>query len=259
MTIAPSMIVPTWPAAIEHIGALSTQRAGGFSAAPYAAADGSGGLNLAQHVGDDAVAVERNRAALRGYLPAPPQWLNQVHGDAVFSVRDGRSSPGAAAPCADASIATDTGAVCAILTADCLPVLFCDPRGRFVGAAHAGWRGLAAGVLQNTVGAMRNAGADEIWAWLGPAIGPQCFEVGEDVRAAFIDRHPQAASAFIGHVSHPGKYFADLYALARLVLHCVGVGSVTGGDQCTVTQSNDYFSFRRDQRCGRMASLIWLR
>lgn len=259
MTIAPSILVPTWPAAIEHIGALSTRRAGGSSAAPYAAADGSGGLNLAQHVGDDAVTVERNRAVLRAYLPTEPQWLNQVHGDTVFSMRAEGFSTSAVPPHADASIATETGAVCAILTADCLPVLFCDPRGRHVGAAHAGWRGLASGVLQNTVGAMRSAGADEIWAWLGPAIGPQCFEVGEDVRAIFVDQDPQAASAFISRIGHPKKYFADLYALARLALRCVGVGSITGGDQCTVTQSDDYFSFRRDQRCGRMASLIWLR
>lgn len=248
---------PIWSASAERIGALSTRRFGGVSVAPYAAEDGAGGLNLAMHVGDDALAVARNRAALRLVLPAEPCWLNQVHGTTVVHAR--ADSVAATVPTADACIATESGVVCAILTADCLPVLFCDPTRGIVGAAHAGWRGLAGGVLQKTVAAMRAAGADEIAAWLGPAIGPSRFEVGEDVRAAFCERDRAALSAFKPVIDQTEKYLADLYLLARLILQQVGVSAITGGDQCTVSQPQDYFSFRRDQRCGRMASLIWVR
>lgn len=251
------LIIPVWPEALDHVGALSTRRSGGYSAPPFAAEDGSGGLNLAQHVGDDVATVERNRATLRAHLPSDPQWLNQVHGTTVFEAHARLVSN--VPPTADASMTSDLNVVCAVMTADCLPVLFCDPRGHYVGAAHAGWRGLAGGALQHTVAAMRSAGADEIWAWLGPAIGPNRFEVGEEVRSAFCNQDAAAASAFVGVTGHPEKYLADLYALARLALRSVGVTAVTGGDQCTVSQPHDYFSFRRDHRCGRMASMIWLR
>ena len=250
------LVHPTWPGEVERIAAISTMRDGGSSVKPFAAADGSGGLNLALHVGDEAQTVERNRAALREYLPAEPLWLNQVHGTAVVHARAGMivDTP----PTADASIATEPGVVCATLTADCLPVLLCDPTGRAVGAAHAGWRGLAGGVLQQTVTAMRAAGADNIMAWMGPAIGPTAFEVGAEVRTIFCEQNHVAEKAFVEIADRPGKYLADLYALARLALVQVGVTDVSGGEQCTLRQPHNYFSFRRDQRCGRMASLIWI-
>jgi YfiH family protein len=248
---------PVWPSAVEHVGAISTRRSGGFSASPFAANDGSGGFNLASHVGDDALTVARNRAALGGVVPAEPRWLNQVHGTAVFHAR--ADTFALTPPTADACIATEPGVVCAILTADCLPVLLCDPAGSVVGAAHAGWRGLAGGVLPKTVAAMRAAGANELCAWLGPAIGPKKFEVGEDVWTAFCAIDRAAATAFVPVPNQPGKYLADLYALARQALAQVGVSAISGGDQCTVSQPQDYFSFRRDQQCGRMASLIWIR
>lgn len=257
------LVYPLWAGAVnpidvaEQIGAISTQRAGGASAMPYAAGDGAGGLNLAAHVGDDANAVARNRAALRSVLPGEPCWLNQVHGTAVVHARAGAVCINP--PAADACIATEPGVVCTVMTADCLPVLLCDPAGRVVGAAHAGWRGLAGGVLQNTVAAMRATGADELCAWLGPAIGPKKFEVGEDVRAAFCSSDCKAETAFTGIADRPGKYLADLYALARLALAQAGVSAISGGDQCTVSQPAEYFSFRRDRQCGRMASLIWIR
>ena len=251
------LLRPVWPGETHRISAVSTYRDGGESTTAYAAADGAGGLNLALHVGDDPHTVARNRAALRAYLPAEPFWLNQVHGTAVVHAHAAKTVD--APPTADASIATEPGVVCAILTADCLPVLLCDPTGRVVGAAHAGWRGLAGGVVQQTVIAMRDAGANEIMAWLGPAIGPSAFEVGAEVRAMFCDQHPKADSAFIARADCPGKYLADLYALARLALGQVGVSAISGGDQCTLLQPENYFSFRRDKRCGRMASLIWIR
>ncbi len=261
-----NFLYPVWRDAISavgalevgrHVGAISTQRSGGASITFYAAADGSGGFNLATHVGDDAIAVAGNRAALRRVLPADPCWLNQVHGTAVFYARADMvfTHP----PIADACIATEPGVVCAVMTADCLPVLLSDPAGRVVGAAHAGWRGLVNGVLQNTVGAMRAAGASELCAWLGPAIGPKEFEVGKEVRDAFCSIDRAAETAFAAIAERPEKYLADLYALARLALAQVGVTALSGGDQCTVSQRSDYFSYRRDSRCGRMASLIWIR
>ena len=239
---------PHWPDAADKVGALSTMRAGGVSVAPF------GSFNLALHVGDDAAAVLQNRALLKTRLPAEPAWLTQVHGNLVLdaaSVQD--------APAADASFTNQAGVVCAIMTADCLPVLLRDRRGSVVGAAHAGWRGLAGGVLKNTISAMRLAGADEVLAWLGPAIGPQHFEVGEDVRAAFAHLGLQADAAFVSIAGKPGKYLADLPRLARLTLATAGVTHVTGGDDCTVSDPQRFYSFRRDQITGRMVSLIWIK
>lgn len=252
-----NLLHPILPDVAARVATISTQRGGGISKMPYAAADGSGGFNLATHVGDEAIAVADNRAALRRMLPAEPVWLNQVHGTAVFHARAAQllTSP----PIADACIATEPGVVCAVLSADCLPVLLCDVTGSVVGAAHAGWRGLAGGVLQHTVAAMRAAGATDIRAWLGPAIGPNKFEVGAEVRAAFCSLDQAAEQAFVALAGCPGKSMADLYALARLALAQVGVVLVSGGDQCTASQPDDYFSFRRDPHCGRMASLIWIR
>jgi YfiH family protein len=239
---------PHWQDAPDNIGALSTLRGGGVRVALYDS------FNLALHVGDDAATVLQNRALLKTLLPAEPAWLTQVHGTLVVdaaSVQD--------APAADASFTNQAGVVCAIMTADCMAVLLRDRRGSVVGAAHAGWRGLANGVLENTVNAMRQAGADEILAWLGPAIGPQHFEVGDDVRAAFAHLGAQADVAFKSIAGKPGKYLADLSQLARLTLVAAGVVHVTGGDDCTVSDPQRFYSFRRDQVTGRMASLIWIK
>ncbi|HYD95507.1 MAG TPA: peptidoglycan editing factor PgeF [Noviherbaspirillum sp.] len=248
------LILPDWTGAPPNIGAFCTTRSGGCSTGPYDDGAGGGGLNLGVHVGDDADAVARNRALLRGLLPQEPAWLSQVHGS---TVADAGTVSGA--PRADACIATTSGAVCVIQTADCLPVLFCDAGGAVVGAAHAGWRGLAGGVLENTVRRMRDTGASRILAWLGPAIGPQCFEVGQDVFDAFVACDRAAATAFVPQSGHAGKYLADIYALARLALQRAGVEQVSGGGLCTVTDERRFYSYRRDRVTGRMASLIWLK
>jgi YfiH family protein len=245
-------IAPDWPGIPAAVGALSTTRRGGVSAAPYDDGNGGGGLNLGLHVGDDAGKVMHNRALLRSQLPGSPVWLNQVHGARVV---DAAAVEGL--PDADGSFTTQAGVVCAIMTADCLPVLFADRAGTVVGAAHAGWRGLAQGVLQNTVARMREAGAADISAWLGPAIGPQAFEVGAEVRAAFADANPAAAAAFA--LQPDGKYLADIYQLARLALAGCGVEQIGGGSLCTVSDADCFYSYRRDRETGRMASLIWIK
>lgn len=236
-------ITPDWPAP-ANVRALCTTRNGGVSAAPYAS------LNLGDHVGDDPRAVACNRAILREHLPAEPLWLKQVH---TTAVADAGSAAGI--PEADASVARLPGKVCAVLTADCLPVLLCDRRGTVVAAAHAGWRGLAGGVIEATVQAMRVDPAD-LLAWLGPAIGHAAFEVGDEVRAVFLADDPAATSAFIPHGN--GKWLADLYRLARLRLARSGVAQVGGGDFCTFSEEERFYSYRRDGATGRMASLIWL-
>lgn len=240
-------IVPDWPAA-PHVRALSTTRNGGFSQEPYAS------LNLGDHVGDDPLSVARNRALLRAHLPGEPAWLRQVHGTVVVNAAAVITDQEA-----DAVFARRAGLVCAVLTADCLPVLFCDRAGSVVAAAHAGWRGLAAGVLEQTVAAMTVDSAvapAALIAWLGPAIGPRAFEVGDDVRAAFVGADPAAAAAFIGGAR--GKYRVDLYALARLRLSALGIGEVFGGECCTYSEADTFFSHRRDGVSGRMSTLIWL-
>jgi polyphenol oxidase len=236
-------IVPDWPVP-GRVKALVTTRNGGLSAGPYAS------LNLGLRVNDDAAIVERNRALLRGHLPAEPRWLQQVHGNRVVD------AAGVQQPVeADAATSRAADTVCAIMVADCLPVLLADRTGTVVGAAHAGWRGLASGVIENTVQAMAVAPSNLV-AWLGPAIGPAAFEVGADVRDAFVARDPGAASAFVDH--RPGKWFADLFALARRRLHATGVADVHGGGLCTASDPRRFYSHRRDRITGRMAALIWL-
>jgi len=256
---APGWLTPQWPDLPANVGALATTRVGGVSPAPYDDGHGGGGRNLGLHVGDDAVRVEQNRLLVQESVPGRPAWLAQVHGIAVVDAADA----GVEAPVADASIASSVGAVCAIMTADCLPVLFADLDGKVVGGAHAGWRGLAAGVLEATVRAMRTAGAGEITAWLGPAIGPTAFEVGADVRAAFLAAIPaspeEVGAAFAPYPGRDGKYLADMNALARLVLAREGVTRVWGGAHCTVTQADLFYSYRRDGVTGRQASLIWIK
>lgn len=235
-------LIPDWPAP-ARVRAMMTTRRTGASSAPFNA------FNLAAHVGDDPAAVAANRTALRRHLPAEPLWLNQVHGTAVAeAARDTAGCTG------DAAIADQSGQVCAVLTADCLPVLFCDRAGTVVAAAHAGWRGLAAGVLETTVARMRRP-PGQILAWLGAAIGPAAFEVGPEVRTAFVARHPAAASAFIPRAD---RFFADLYALARIRLAAAGVTGIHGGGLCTYNDTTRFYSYRREGQTGRMASLIWM-
>lgn len=236
-------IVPHWPAP-AGVRAYATTRAGGVSAGAYAS------MNLAAHVGDDAAAVEENRRRLRAHLPAEPLWLSQVHGNAVARV--GEAVAGVEA---DAAVARRKGAVCAVLTADCLPVLLCNDVGTVVAAAHAGWRGLAGGVIEAAVRAM-NEPPPRLLAWLGPAIGPQAFEIGAEVRAAFLAHSPDAAAAFAAKEN--GKWLADLYRLAEQRLNALGVERVFGGGFCTFTEAERFYSYRREGNTGRMASLIWL-
>lgn len=253
------LIVPDWPDAPANIGALATTRQGGFSLGPYGDGHGGGGLNLGLHVGDDAATVQRNRALLQQALPGRPAWIAQVHGVAVAEAAS--VQPGQPATVADASIARAPGVVSAVLTADCLPVLLADMDGKVVGAAHAGWRGLAAGVLATTLAAMRATGAGEITAWLGPAIGPRRFEVGEDVRAAFGAALGVAAAApaFVPFEGRPGKYLANMTMLARAFLARDGVTRVAGGNACTVSDEAQFYSYRRDGVSGRQATLIWIK
>ncbi len=248
-----TILIPDWPQMPRHVRAISTTRVGGISLPPFDDGQLGGGFNLGLHVGDDPSAVRHHRALLRELLPAEPAWLTQVHGSVVLDAGEVEG-----APQADASISDQSGVVCAILTADCLPVLLCDASGSVVGAAHAGWRGLAGGVLQNSVAAMRKKGAAELLAWLGPAIGPQQFEVGSEVVDAFVSGNPLAAPAFTARPDYKGKYLADLYQLARLILAGQGVTQVAGGTHCTVTEQDKFYSFRRNGQTGRMASLIWL-
>lgn len=239
------LLMPDWPAP-PGVHACVTTREGGVSGAPYAS------LNLAAHVGDAPGAVRENRHRLREALglPAEPAWLEQVHGVRVLEL-DGD----VAERRADAALTRFEGVVCAVLTADCLPVLFCDRQGSLVAAAHAGWRGLQAGVLEATVAATALPAA-RLMAWLGPGIGPRSFEVGPEVRAAFAEQDPGAASCF--RRASVDRYLADLYALARRRLAATGVTEVYGGGLCSFEDSTAFYSYRRDGRTGRMASLIWL-
>lgn len=250
-------LIPHWPGLPGNIGVLSTTRLGGVSPAPYDDGAGGGGLNLGTHVGDQPHLVAHNRDILCAQLPSEPVWLSQVHGTVVANLDQLPPQAQPQPPEADASLSTTPGKVCLIMTADCLPVLFCDAEGKTVAAAHAGWRGLAAGVLQSTVTAMRAAGAGELMAWMGPAIGPGQFEVGEDVRLAF--QQQGAPDAFQPIAGKPGKYLADIYALARYVLQQAEVRQVHGGEFCTVSDPGRFYSYRRDGVTGRQASLIWIK
>ena len=239
-------LVPDWPAP-PTVRALSTTRLGGVSCGPYAS------LNLAQHCGDAVQAVAENRQRLQALLnlAAPPLWLNQVHGTRVVALEQAQGLESA-----DASTSYSSGRACVVMTADCLPVLFCNRAGTLVAAAHAGWRGLVGGVLEATIAALP-CSASELLAWLGPAIGPSAFEVGEEVRAAFIAHDPAAITSF--QPSPNGRWLADLYRLARQRLAAVGVSAVYGGGRCTFSEAEYFHSYRRDgAHSGRMASLVWL-
>jgi len=239
-------IVPDWPAP-GRVRAVSTTRHGGVSKGPYSS------LNLGQHVGDDPAAVAENRRRLMETLglKQEPRWLQQVHGTRVASLE---GVPVAEA--ADAAVTARAGEACVIMTADCLPVLFSDRKGMKVGAAHTGWRGLSAGVLQATVKALGSPPA-ELLAWLGPAIGPLAYEVGDEVRQAFIVRDAAAAQAFKPGKA-AGKWWCDLHMLARQRLEAMGVSSIYGGEWCTLKDQERFFSYRREGECGRMGTFIWM-
>jgi polyphenol oxidase len=252
--LSPSdFIVPDWPAP-ANLHALFTTRAGGVSTGNYAS------LNLGAHVGDTAESVAENRRRFAELLPASPAWLNQIHGAQVVRAEDVLAS--GLGPPADASVAITAGAPCVMLVADCLPVLFAGTKGQCVAAAHAGWRGLNAGVLEATIAAMAlNPG--DIMAWLGPAIGPRAFEVGGEVRDAFLASanydYAATENAFAPRgAGNPGKFLADIYTLARIRLKRAGVSQIYGGGFCTVTDSERFFSYRRDGQSGRMAGVVWL-
>ena len=246
LSAAEGWLTPAWPAP-ANIRAVCTTRHGGVSAAPFDS------LNLGDHVGDNPYAVARNRMIVGDalQLPSEPLWLKQVHGVDVCGMDVGECYP-----TGDASSAFGKGQVCVIMTADCLPVLFCDKAGTRVAAAHAGWRGLEAGVLERTVESLQCPPAD-VLAWLGPAIGPTAFEVGAEVREAFMQHDLAAANAFQPS-GNDGKWLADIYLLARQRLNAVGVHAIFGGDLCTYTDAERFFSYRRDGQTGRMASLIWM-
>ena len=238
------LIFPDWPAP-GNVRSVITTRQGGVSRPPYDS------LNLGDHVGDEQTRVARNRALLRerAALPADPHWLQQIHGCEVA-----QCGTDAGPVEADASTTTIAGRVCAVLTADCLPLLVCNRSGTRVAAVHAGWRGLQSGVIEAALGCF--ADRDELLVWLGPAIGPTAFEVGSEVRDAFLSTDLKAEQGF--RPSRPGHWLADLYFLARRRLSQLQVVYIGGGDYCTLSDSRRFFSYRRDGVTGRMASLIWL-
>ncbi|MBP6124206.1 MULTISPECIES: purine nucleoside phosphorylase YfiH [Providencia] len=240
-----TLIFPDWPQP-KKVASCSTTRAGGVSLPPFDS------LNLGDHVDDlpEAVSENRHRLISLAQLPQQPLWLEQVHGTTVLRLNEELLESNQA----DAVYTNKIGQVCAVMTADCLPVLFCNKDGTEVAAAHAGWRGLCSGVLENTV-AQFSCPSSEIMAWLGPAIGAEKFEVGVEVKEAFVNQSNELIAAF---TASNDKYLADIYSLARLKLQAVGLSSIYGGTYCTVTDKNRFFSYRREGKTGRMASLIWI-
>lgn len=239
------LIAADW-AAPDNIRAVVTTRIGGESAGPYS------GLNLGDHVGDDPAVVAANRQLLIETLglAQAPQWLSQVHGTHVIEAKDDLSVPEA-----DACWSEEPGQPCVVMTADCLPVFFCDRQGKKVAVAHAGWRGLADGILEQTLSVFPDPGS--VLAWFGPAIGPDAFEVGGEVREQFYHELPESVQAFKPSPNQ-GKWLADIYLLARLRLQRAGVTGISGGDLCTFSDPDRFYSYRRDGVTGRMASIIWI-
>jgi len=237
------LIRPDWQAPANVLAFTSTRK-GGCSDAPW------DGLNLGTTCGDDPRSIRQNRQLLRSLLPSEPHWLAQVHGNRVIN----REESGVLLPKADAITSRRSGQVCAVLSADCLPVLFCNRDGTRIAAAHAGWRGLAAGILEATVSAL-DCDPCDLMAWLGPAIGPSAFEVGHDVHDTFMTLNIENSTAF---KTHGDRWLADLYELARLTLAKAGIEQVSGGQYCTFSDSDRFYSYRRDHVTGRMASVIWL-
>ena len=241
----PNFIQPDWPVP-KQVKAFVTNRRGGVSQSPYAS------FNLAEHVEDDPEAVKTNRAILQQslQLPAEPVWLEQVHSSRVIDAGQSQLSLKA-----DASFTSQQEVICVVMTADCLPVLICNRRGTKVAAAHAGWRGLEAGVIEKTIEAMQED-ADDLLVWLGPAIGPDAFEVGDEVKRAFEQHDADASKAF--KPSNSGRWLADIYELAKQRLEKININHVYGAGFCTFTDKKQFYSYRRDGKTGRMASLIWI-
>ena len=241
-----NLIWADWPAP-ACVKAVTTTRTGGVSEAPYHQ------LNLGDHVGDDPVSVATNRQRLLTYLnlQQPAQWLKQVHGTQVIEAQSDSIVREA-----DALFSRAKSVACVIMTADCLPVFFTNHDGSQVAAAHAGWRGLVSGVLEATVATFEQP--NTLYAWLGPAIGPEAFEVGQEVYDAFVADMPEAETAFIVSPSHSDRWLADIYQLARLRLQRAGVTAIYGGDFCTFSDADRFYSYRREAVTGRMASLIWI-
>lgn len=240
------LIKADWPAP-DQVHAYSTTRIGGYSLPPYDT------LNLAMHVGDDPVTVDANRKLLIETLDLPTSmiWLEQIHGTRVISIDTIPDDI-----FCDGSYAREPNTVCAVLTADCLPLLITNPKGTIVAAIHAGWRGLAAGIIDNAIAHLRNFDND-FMVWLGPAIGPEVFEVGNEVRTAFVDKDRATESAFLP--SENGRWLANIFELARINLRKLDINDVYGGQYCTYSDPERFYSYRRDgQKTGRMASLIWL-
>jgi polyphenol oxidase len=242
MNDSPSWLQPDWPAP-SNIHAATTLRIGGVSLDKYAS------LNLATHVGDDPELVDQNRQILisRLNLPSEPIWLHQTHSNLAIKIT-ARSVP----LHGDASYTNQVGVVCAVMTADCLPLLICAADGSEIAAIHAGWRGLLDGIIDNTINALQSR---NVLVWLGPAIGLDCFEVGEEVRAAYLAKSTEYASAF--KQKNEDKWLADIYQLARINLSALGISKIFGGNFCTVTDHERFYSYRRDKDTGRMATLIW--
>ncbi|MEP6701907.1 MAG: peptidoglycan editing factor PgeF [Betaproteobacteria bacterium] len=238
-------IIPQWPAP-DNVRALFTTRNGGFSEGACAT------MNLARSPDSGVPHVAQNLALLHDVIGVNPVWLSQVHGTDVLAIDNPPPMP-----VGDAAVATRPGRAAAVRVADCLPVLFCDRAGTQVAAAHAGWRGLAAGVLEATVAAM-HVEPQELIAWFGPAIGPDAFEVGDDVRDTFLQHDAESAAAFSSYPARPGKWLADLFMLASMRLSATGLTDHFGGGICTVSNPDRFFSHRRDKTPGRMAALIWL-
>jgi polyphenol oxidase len=242
-------LVPDWPAP-ANVHAATTLRTGGVSKKPYLS------LNTAIHVNDTIEQVLHNRKVISDMLnlPAEPVWLDQIH-----SIRIVKAVKTAIPQQADASYSNDSGVVCTVMTADCLPLLICSKNGEKIAAIHAGWRGLLAGVITNSISKLTSLApitiATELLIWLGPAIGPNCFEIGSEVREAFIKKSKHYEKAF--KVQNNGKYLADIYQLARIELNAIGITNIYGGTYCTMTEKERFFSYRRDNQTGRMATLIW--
>jgi YfiH family protein len=255
MTNVLNKIEPSWTVS-QQIQAFCTTRQGGQSKSPF------NSLNLGLNAGDDAADVMENRSILRSSLPAEPLWLKQIHGVTVTTPTS-RSAQGNGPFMADASVTNIPNEVLAVLTADCMPVLFASRNGDVIGAAHAGWRGLSSGILENTIDEMialsPGLTTSDISAWMGPAIGPSAFEVGEDVLQTFAQQDQSIlAKAFIPIIETPGKYLADLYLLARDRLRVLGIEQIDGGEFCTVNDPERFFSYRRDKVTGRFATFIWI-
>ncbi|WP_321788621.1 peptidoglycan editing factor PgeF [Paraburkholderia sp. J94] len=277
---AADLLHPDWRVS-PRVRAFVTTRNGGVSAPPFGrwqvagdiggeGVDLPGGMNLGRGSGDDLDQVEANRARLLAHAGVPAAWLKQIHGPRVVDAVDALAAARAGTPLeADASVTDQPGIACTVMVADCMPVLLCDPEGRAVGAAHAGWRGLAGGVIEATarrVAALAGCETGALHAYLGPAIGPQAFEVGADVRDAFMNhvdavdaaQRAATAAAFVPRPEAPGKFLANLAALARLRLADLGIAHASGGDMCTFTDRERFYSYRREPVTGRMAALIWI-